>query len=75
MRLKLAALASLFLLCLICAGCPNESQQQLQQSYRNAHPGSVAVTDYGSVSSELICAGAAILAAFLCKHRDAGRNT
>jgi hypothetical protein len=68
MRLKLGALAALILLCLICAGCPNESQQQAQQS-RNAHPRSVAVAEYGSAASELACAGAAIIAAFLCKRK------
>ena len=67
-QLKLAALASLILLCLICAGCPDESQQQ-QQAYRNAHPHSVAVAEQNSASTELGCAGAAILAAFLFKRR------
>jgi hypothetical protein len=66
MRLKLAALAPLILLCLICAGCPDESQQQLS---RNAHPRSVALGEYGSASSQLVCAGAVILAAFLCKRK------
>jgi hypothetical protein len=70
MQLKLAALAALILLCLICAGCPDESQQELS---RNTHPRSVAVAEYGSASTELVCAGAAILAAFLWKRKEAGR--
>jgi hypothetical protein len=70
MRLKFAALAALILLCLICAGCPDESQQQAS---RNTHPRSVAVAEYGSASGVLVCAGAAILAAFLCKRKEPGR--
>jgi hypothetical protein len=69
MRLKLAALGALILLCLICAGCPDESQQQ---SSRNAHPRSVAMTEYSSGSGALACAGAAIIAAFLCRRKEAG---
>jgi len=68
MRFKLAALASLILLCLICAGCPDESQQQSSRASRG-HPRSVVVAEYGSASSDLVCAGAAILAAFLCKRK------
>jgi hypothetical protein len=72
MRLKLAALASLILLCLICAGCPDESQQQSSRISHGAHPGAVAVAEYSSAPSELGCAGAAILAAFLCKRKKTG---
>jgi len=72
-RLKLAALASLILLCLICAGCPDESQQQSSSgTSRSAHPSSVAVAENSSASIDLVCAGVAILAAFLCKRKDAG---
>jgi hypothetical protein len=72
MRLKLAALASVVLLCLICAGCPDESQQQ--QLSHSAHPHSVTLAEHSSASSELGCAGAAILAAFLLKRKEAGRR-